>query len=83
MIGRLVNPKGAKSGCVASKHFIHALYLRERLEMLRAWEDQLLNVLDMAPRSELKAVKRIQLVPSLDDALPPDISIGSGNRGTC
>ena len=45
MIGRLLNHRGAKSRSITSKHYNHALYLRERLEMLQAWERKLRDVL--------------------------------------
>jgi len=45
MIGRLLNHKGVKWRFITSKHYNHALYLRERLELLTAWEDKLLNIL--------------------------------------
>jgi hypothetical protein len=51
MIGRLLNHKGAKSRSITSKHYNHALYLRERLEMLQAWERKLRNVLGLPARS--------------------------------
>jgi integrase len=45
MIGRLLNHRGAKSKSVTSKHYNHAIYVRERLEMLLAWETKLRVVL--------------------------------------
>jgi integrase len=55
MIGRLLNHRGAKSRSITSKHYNHALYLRERLEMLRAWERKLRGVLGLRAGSEPKA----------------------------
>lgn len=47
MIGRLLNHKGAKSQSITSKHYNHALYLRERHEMLNVWEERLRSILSM------------------------------------
>ena len=67
MIGRLLNHRGAKSRSITSKHYNHALYLRERFEMLQAWERKLRGVLGLTARSEPKAAERIRLVPSSDE----------------
>ena len=64
MIGRLLNHRGAKSKSITSKHYNHALYLRERLELLQAWERKLRGVLGLPARSEPKATDRIRLIPS-------------------
>ena len=63
MIGRLLNHRGAKSRSITSKHYNHALYLRERLEMLQAWGRKLRGVLGLPARSEPKATQRIRLIP--------------------
>ena len=75
MIGRLLNHRGAKSRSITSKHYNHALYLRERLEMLQTWERKLRGVLGLPARSEPKAPERLRRVPHPDeDAVP-----GAGN----
>ncbi len=81
MIGRLLNHKGAKSRSITSKHYNHALYLRERLELLRAWEGKLRNVLGLLARPESTAMERIRLIPSPDGETRPGAYAASGNRG--
>jgi integrase len=83
MIGRLLNHRGAKSRSITSKHYNHALYLRERLELLQAWERRLRGVLGLLPDIEPKATGRIQLVPSSDEETRPDVLAASESRGAC
>jgi integrase len=83
MIGRLLNHRGAKSRSITSKHYNHALYLRERLELLQAWERRLRGVLGLLPDVEPKATGRIQLVPSSDEETRPDVLAASESRGAC
>ena len=83
MIGRLLNHRGAKSRSITSKNYNHALYLRERLELLQAWERKLRGVLGLLPDVELKAAERIRLVPSSDEEVRPDVSAAAGSRGAC
>ena len=47
MIGRLVNHRGAKGSRTISKHYNHATYVRERREMLQAWDSKLREVLGL------------------------------------
>jgi integrase len=82
MIGRLLNHKGAKSRSITSKHYNHALYLRERLELLRAWEGKLRNVLGLLAPTESKAMERIRLIPSPDGETRPRAYAAAGNRDT-
>lgn len=59
MIGRLLNHRGAKSRSITSKHYNHALYLRERLDMLRAWESKLRDVLGLAAEHEAPRLRAL------------------------
>ena len=67
MIGRLLNHRGAKSRSITSKHYNHALYLKERLELLQAWERKVRNVLSLPSLSEPTATVRLQQVPNSDE----------------
>ena len=83
MIGRLLNHRGAKSKSITSKHYNHALYLRERLELLHAWESKLRHMLGLLPDVEPRGTERIRLVPSSDEEVRPDVSAAAGSRGAC
>ena len=74
MIGRLLNHRGAKSKSITSKHYNHALYLRERLELLQAWERKLRGVLGLPARSEPKATNKIPVNPGPLKSLLHDVA---------
>ncbi len=81
MIGRLLNHRGAKSKSITSKHYNHALYLRERLEMLQAWERKLRGVLGLSADIAPTVTKKLRLIANADAETSSDEYAASGSRG--